>query len=262
MSGSPIAAIVRGWVGLYTRGMPAELRAGRRDEIDDDLWCQHEEAAALGRPAWSLGTDLFLRLVFGMPADLSWRLAYRGPSRTGWDSNSSMDTRGLGVCAIVAGLDFGILGILYIIFGEAVWVGDNGVVGVIMSLVGASAFMAVGLGLSWRFEDRIGSIGSIGALVLTLGATMSLFGVIVPLLAGSAMLMWDLARIGVVPRLVPIIHIAAAAVFTIGLVVPLGIVESASGAVFASLFAAFLLTWVRTGVSLFRGVPQVQVTGG
>jgi hypothetical protein len=36
MSRSPVAAVVRGWVDLYTRGLPADLRAARRDEVDDD----------------------------------------------------------------------------------------------------------------------------------------------------------------------------------------------------------------------------------
>ena len=58
MNGSPVADLVRGWVDLYTRGLPQELRAARRDEIADDLWCEQEEAAALGRSARSLDADL------------------------------------------------------------------------------------------------------------------------------------------------------------------------------------------------------------
>ena len=77
MNGSPVAALVRGWVSLYIRGLPADARTARRDEIDDDLWCEHAEAAGLGRSARSLDADLFLRLLFGMPADVSWRLTHR-----------------------------------------------------------------------------------------------------------------------------------------------------------------------------------------
>ncbi len=67
MNGSPIAAIVRGWASLYTRGLPGDARAARRDDIDDDLWCEHAEAAAAGRSARSLDAELFMRLLYGMP---------------------------------------------------------------------------------------------------------------------------------------------------------------------------------------------------
>jgi len=42
----------------------------RRDEIDDDLWCENAEAVAAGHSARSLDADLFLRLLLGMPADI------------------------------------------------------------------------------------------------------------------------------------------------------------------------------------------------
>jgi hypothetical protein len=262
MNGSPVAAVIRGWVDLYTRGMPAEMRAARRDEVDDDLWCQHGEAVVLGRSARSLGTDLILRLLFGMPADISWRLTYRGKTvATNMEGTSSMNTRDLGVCAIVAGLSFGILMILFIPIGEALWIGDSGVFGVAISMVGAIAFVAAALGLAWRFHDRIGPLGALGAIVTTLGAILSLGVSVVPLLVGSVMLMWDLARIGVVSWLIPIAQFASVIVFTIGLVVwQPGIGDSGNRAVFVALFTPYLVTWVAIGVSLFRGLPQAQAT--
>jgi hypothetical protein len=264
MNGSPIAAIIRGWVDLYTRGMPAEMRAARRDEVDDDLWCQHEEAVVLGRSARSLGTDLILRLLFGVPADLSWRLSYRGKTvGTSMERTSSMNTRDLGVCAIVAGLSFGILMILFIPIGEALWMGDYGLFGNLVSLVGAIAFVAAALGLAWRFHDRIGPLGGFGAIVTTLGAILSLGMSVVPLLVGSAMLMWDLARIGVVSWVIPIVQLASAIVLTVGLVVwQPGIGDTGNRALFVALFTPYLVTWVVIGVSLSRGVPQAQATSG
>ena len=55
MNGSPVAGLVHAWVDLYTRGLPADARAARRDEIADDLWCEHAEAEASGRSSRSLG---------------------------------------------------------------------------------------------------------------------------------------------------------------------------------------------------------------
>jgi hypothetical protein len=174
-----------------------------------------------------------------------------------------MNTRGLGVCAIVAGLSFGILLILFIPFGEALWIGDNGVFGVVVSMVGAIAFVAAALGLAWRFQDRIGPLGGFGAIVTTLGAIMSLGVSVVPLLVGSTMLMWDLARIGVVSWLIPIVQFASTIVFTVGLVVwQPGIGDTGNRALFVALFTPYLVTWFAIGVSLFRGVPQAQTTSG
>jgi hypothetical protein len=121
MNRSPIAAVIGGWVDLYTRGMPAAVRAARRNELDDDLWCEHEEAVALGRSARSLDADLVLRLVFGIPADISWRLSYRGQAAAASiERSSAVETRTLGLLAIVAGLIWGMLFVLFIPFGDAV----------------------------------------------------------------------------------------------------------------------------------------------
>jgi hypothetical protein len=104
MNRSRVAALVRGWVDLYTRGLPAEARAARRDEIDDDLWCQQEDAAAAGRSARSLDADLVLRLIFGIPADITWRLTHRGPAPTANLVRSpARSTRILGVLAMSPG---------------------------------------------------------------------------------------------------------------------------------------------------------------
>jgi hypothetical protein len=174
-----------------------------------------------------------------------------------------MNTRDLGVCAIVAGLSFGTLFILFIPIGEALWIGANGVLGVVVSMVGAIAFAAAALGLAWRFHDRIGPLGGLGAIVTTVGAIMSLGVSVVPLMVGSAMLMWDLARIGVVSRLIPIVQFASAIVFTVGLVVwQAGIGDAWSRALLVALFTPYLVTWFAIGVSLFRGAPQARATEG
>jgi hypothetical protein len=71
------AALVRGWVGLYTRGLPAEVRDARRAEIESDLWSQTEEAEYLGQGASSVEIEMLARLVLGIPADIGWRQAHR-----------------------------------------------------------------------------------------------------------------------------------------------------------------------------------------
>ena len=69
-----VIAIVRAWVGAYTRGLPADLRAERREEIDCDLW-EHHRLAEIERitPTGAAGQILF-RFILGIPEDIFWRV--------------------------------------------------------------------------------------------------------------------------------------------------------------------------------------------
>jgi hypothetical protein len=256
MNGSPVAGLVRGWVRLYTHGMPAELRAARRDEIDDDMWCEHDEAATLGHSARSLDANLLLRLLFGMPADINWRLSYQLHSpAANLERSSSMDTRTLGTLAIVSGLIFGTLFVLFIPFSHAVWTGTLGVYALIGTIIGAIAFAAAAVGVASRFQDRIGAIGGLGAMVAAFGALVSMVGFIVPLVVGTAMLTFDLARIRVVSWVIPIVHMATT-ILIVGLAIAQPNLDDLGiRALFVALMVPYLLTWIWMGVSLFRGVP-------
>jgi len=262
MNSSPVAGLVRGWVDLYTRGLPADARAARRDEIDDDLWCQHAEAAAAGRSARSLGADLVLRLLFGMPADVSWRMAYRRAPAASMATSSGMSTRTLGTLAIVAALTFGILFLFFIPFSHSVWTGSAGVYAMIGTIVAVFAFSATALGLAWRFQDHIGPIGGLGALVTTFGAVMSMGGSIVPLLIGSAMLMLDLARIGVLSRVIPVVQLITVIVAIVLAATQPNLDDVGTRALMVALLAPYLVTWLEIGVQLLRGLPSAEATSG
>jgi hypothetical protein len=264
MNGSPVAGLVRGWVALYTRGMPAELRAARRDEIDDDLWCQLEEAAALGRPARSRDAEMGIRLLLGMPADLSWRLTYHKPeTEADLERSSSMNTYNLGVLAIVGGLSYGILSILFVPIGEALWMGDFALLGMGVTLTGVIAFSAAAVGLASRFQDRIGPLGGVGAVATPIGALLSMGSIVAVLPVGSALLMWDLGRIGVISRLASIVHAAAAIILVVGSVTLRGDPGTiAERALLPALMGPYLVTWVAIGASLLRRVPQAGATSG
>ncbi len=68
------ARLVRGWVRLYTAGLPAGVRDGRREEIDGDLWEQVRDGAQIGRTPRYFRSDVLVRWLLGVPADLSWRV--------------------------------------------------------------------------------------------------------------------------------------------------------------------------------------------
>lgn len=66
------SAVVRGWVALYTLGLPAAMRLRRRDELDGDLADEALDAVRRGRQA-TLRRQRWIRVVTGIPADLVWR---------------------------------------------------------------------------------------------------------------------------------------------------------------------------------------------
>ena len=68
----PAAPLVRAWTWIYTLGLPRDLRARRRREIESDLWESSEQAA-------------IVRLVRGIPADVGWRIEQLDGS-TPWHS--------------------------------------------------------------------------------------------------------------------------------------------------------------------------------
>jgi len=66
--------VTRAWSATYTRGLPHDLRAERREEIDSDLW-DHQRLADLERePANGIANQILFRFVLGIPADLLWRI--------------------------------------------------------------------------------------------------------------------------------------------------------------------------------------------
>lgn len=67
------SAAVRGWVELYTLGLPAPMRERRRAEVAGDLAEESLDAVRHGDRS-GLFRQRLIRLALGMPADLSWRL--------------------------------------------------------------------------------------------------------------------------------------------------------------------------------------------
>jgi hypothetical protein len=99
------AALVRGWVALYTFGLPGVVRSRRRGEIDADL---AEETLDAIRHATvdGLARRRLVRLLLGIPADVAWRLfdapaiAATLQAHRPWVPPSRWTLIGLGVAAI------------------------------------------------------------------------------------------------------------------------------------------------------------------
>lgn len=65
------------WTDRYTRGLPAEVRSERIDEIRSDVW-EHRRAFGATRSTLFAALSRCLR---GVPADLTWRRSQRARGR-------------------------------------------------------------------------------------------------------------------------------------------------------------------------------------
>jgi hypothetical protein len=66
------SAVVNGWVAFYTVGLPAPMRARRREELAAFLSDERQDAVRRGELA-ALRRRRLLRWVMGLPDDLLWR---------------------------------------------------------------------------------------------------------------------------------------------------------------------------------------------
>lgn len=248
------ASLVRGWVDLYTRGLPAELRDGRRDEIAGDLWSQFEESALIGRSERATANEILVRLVAGIPADVSWRMAHRGEKPVeARPSDETTGTVGLGWAAIIAG--FGITGLL--LRYTEVLTSD------ILIWTGLAAYVALAVvlvGLALGFQDRLGRRANVAASVGALCAVFAgvgLWPLTFALPFCSAPLMWDLASERILGRWAAWWHaVTAGAVIVIVIGFALGGLQSqvpVLGGLAFSIWFAYPISWVLIGLSLIRG---------
>lgn len=73
------AAVARGWLRLYTAGLPPELRERREQELESDLYEHQADRRADDASTASVGLEVVGRVVRGMPADLAWRMQLEAP---------------------------------------------------------------------------------------------------------------------------------------------------------------------------------------
>lgn len=266
MSPHRSAALVRRWVALYTLGLSPEVKQGRRDEIDDDLWCQAHEAAESSRTDRSVAGEILARLVFGIPADVSWRMEQRrkatpfvAPKRS-----STMDTRAVVLLSFIGGIGWAIWPIPQAIVGRE-WPAGEPISAVLLLSVWFGTWGLAGaiLTLAVLIQDSIrapfGAIASIGAFI----GAISVFGAyagIVAIPIASAAVVWEAARAGVLSRSMLRVHLAAAAILIVTINIFLtfpAIVDDVSLALLllspALLYAA---SWLAIGWSL-RHVPAI-----
>jgi hypothetical protein len=265
MNASRVAGLIRSWVDLYTRGMAPQVRAARRDEVDDDLWCHDQEAAEVGRSSSALGAEMLLRLFFGIPADLSWRLAQStNAEAAGLVRSSSTSIRVIGTVAVLAGMSWTVVLLLYVVYGESAWTGSLAYLMMVLTVGAGLAFAATAVGLIWRFQEQLHRLGFLGGATAGLGGYAAAFDgawVILLLPVGSAALAWDLARVGVLSFAMAMLHAFCAVAFLLLLVLVLA-GELGTGLGGLAFAIPYPLSWIAIGTLLWRGVPSTRAGSG
>lgn len=273
MSAQRSAALVRRWVALYTAGLPPEIKQGRRDEIEDDLWCQAQDAAAASRADRSLGGEILARLVFGVPADVSWRIEQRrfGKARPGPERSLAMHARLPAVLALLGGIAWAIWPIAQVAGREWGTEGPMALILVFSILGGLWMPAAATIGLAFVAADRIrpvvAAIGVLGALIGAF-SVLGAYAAIVALPVASAVVLYELGRIGAIGPWAARAHIITAALVLIaaGLYWLPGVLDNPATAVPALSLGELVerrtvfdlvawpygLSWIAIGWSLFR----------
>jgi hypothetical protein len=261
-------SLLRRWVALYTRGLPDDVRAARRDEIEGDVWSQREEAVRLGLPAAAVAREILTRLVFGIPADIGWRLGQAGiagtpvvPERT-----PTTTARVVALLAILGGAGWATWPVMLAITDAPFWSDGSPASAVltVSGMIGTLALAGATYGLVFGCQDRIRNgaafLGSVGAS----GGAASLIGLYVGVLAlpmGSASVAWELGRVGVFPRWLSWAHAAAAILALIPIVAILAnyeILLDRGSVLIMTLVLPYAATWIAIGWSLRHGLPVVE----
>jgi len=143
------AGSVRLWVHLYTTGLPASIRQGRRSEIDSDLW---DQVGCADATTLATAGHVFLRMLLGIPSDITWQLAALG----GTTMERSFTSKAVfGGIVILAGLSV-LAGVgLLIGLAEGSWsLDDDGGYGVVFFLAVIAGLIGPFAALAGAYEMR------------------------------------------------------------------------------------------------------------
>ena len=251
------ASLVRAWVRLYTRGLAPQLRAARREEIDGDLWEQTRETAVLGGTPSGVRSQVLLRLLLGMPADVSWRVAQIGTHKrdhratgTGELRMSSPNwIRGSGLVAIMGGMLWAGLW-AYMASRPVAETLEN-----ILTVVAMSLFVVALTAMYFQQPRRVGLIGTAGLALLWSGLGLVgawVLDIVSPwLFFIGGLLTWlvGLVLFGLAMLRAKVIPLTVAAAFIVALVLFAFVNADDWRAVLAVPLG---LAWVWLGYSLWR----------
>jgi hypothetical protein len=247
-------------VGTYTRGLPADVRRARSDEIESDLWSQHDEANRTQRSERAVAFEIVTRLALGIAADVAWRLEQGRRTAQSVERTPDPGTRIAGLLAVVGGLGWAAaIGDWAVTVGgnpDAEWSNQSviTVAGILGSLALSLSLGGLGFILTNRFESTVGLLGLLGGacgVMSVLGAYWAL--VLLPL--GSVAVFIFLARIHAIRWSTALIHAAAAPGVVLGLA---AYSNPALVGIAATFMLVYCLTWIAVGLALLAGLPRLR----
>lgn len=169
----------RGWVRVYTTGLPRTVARERRDEIASDLWEHATDAGVAGTSGRATAAHIFGRAVLGMPADIAWHVGALKGSATEDGTHQTLRF----VAALLVGVLSVALGILFLVgLARGQWDADDpvvafyvlavvaGIAGPVVAVVGFYALrraQAEGQSLT---RSRVLLVGGTGGVALLGGA--------------------------------------------------------------------------------------------
>ena len=105
------ARLTTTWLSVYTRRLPADIAVARRDEVAADL---HDHLADRGQTSTAtVSREIAVRMLLGIPADLSWRTQQARAARSARHREIAMNdtplihrgrVMGLGVLTVAWGV--------------------------------------------------------------------------------------------------------------------------------------------------------------
>jgi len=267
MNQTTSANLVRSWVATYTDGLPVEVRDGRRDEIESDLWSQASEAAESGRSSGSLAGETYARLLLGIPSDLSWRFENLQLTRLheARRQRAKSDLRVTSALAIGGGAAWSLSILLFWATGSQ----SGGVsdpirwIEMMTAMLATWAMAGALIGLTFAFQEYLRApVALFGTISASIGA-LAILGAYVGLIAlplGSALIVWQLSRIRVFGSAIANVHVA------VSLLASLSIFEGLThwadmGNSWPLLFVAMAvygISWATVGWSVRHGVTLTE----
>jgi hypothetical protein len=253
--------LVRGWVALYTRGLPADVRMNRSDEIESDLWSHAEDAGSSGETDSALAKAILTRWVLGVGADLAWRLERGQLANRTMERTTTMGTQIIALLAIVGGVGMAIAVANWAVVDLGNprahdWEKDGWT---LVAFAGAASIVALSLALGglgiiflYRYDSPVGLVAELG--VLSVLGLIGAYSALILLPVASVAVILYLARIHAVGWSLAAIHVASAPGLVLGLAAYADLVG-----ISAVLILAYCGTCTVLGLELLRGLPVSQV---
>ena len=179
-----------------------------------------------------------------------------------------MAARVIGALAVIGGASWGTMIFFTAISSPSDWTVTTPAADTLFMLAGGVGLTGGILGPAWLYQNEIRAQAGLAAATGCLATVLVAFGayeafLVVPI--ASAIMVWEMARIGVLSRALAVIHGAAGAGFVVLFISSqIDYVATLSNHLLMALGVPYMLTWIVIGAAFLRGVRAAHepVRGG